>query len=850
MFHFKNTLFCFLVLLVSAPLIAPAQVAPRKPTAADIHDAIEKLGVLGSVLYVAAHPDDENTRLISYMASAQKMQTTYLSLTRGDGGQNLIGSELRELLGVLRTQELLMARSVDGGKQMFSRANDFGFSKSPAETMGFWNKQDVLSDVVWAIRKTQPDVVINRFSIDTTVDTHGHHTASAVLSQEAFDLAANPSVFPEQLKYVKVWQPKRLFFNTSWFFYGSREKFDAADKSKMTKIDIGVFMPTKGKSNNEIAAESRSMHKCQGFGSMGTRGADVDYLDYLKGIGKPNNGSIFDGINTTWARVQGGAAIGKLVTALTKEFKLSDPAASLPKLLKIKKLIDALPDSEHWKSIKSAEIQQVIAACTGLYLEASAASATAVPNQFVDVNLEAINRSKAQIVLTRIRFEGATQDTSMALSLGDNQRSTFKFKVKIPGSTPFTAPYWLSEKSSLGMYSVENQALRGLPETPRALKVIFELTLNGEKFSFERPVVHRYENPAKGELYRPFEITPSVFVNVKEKVYVFGDAAPKIVQFVVKAGADRSQGILMPKVPEGWAVSPDRQPFDLKLKGEEIILDFNITAPKGQAEGVVQAQVYVPSTGDNASADFVETPTKALRVIEYDHIPTQTVLQAAEARLVKVDVVKSGTQIGYFMGAGDDMPACLAQIGYQVTDLKENDFQQSAAALSRFDAIVLGIRAYNTKEKLKFYNEKLLEYVKNGGTLVVQYNTSGRDLLLPSPGPFPFKVGRGRTTEEDAKIRILKPEHPIFNKPNKIGAADFDHWVQERGLYFLSEWDKNYEALLSSNDTNEKPENGGLIIAPYGKGQYIYTGYSFFRQLPAGVPGAYRLFANLLSIGR
>ncbi|MBL7815119.1 MAG: PIG-L family deacetylase [Saprospiraceae bacterium] len=841
---YKNWLLCPLFLLLNF-LSINAQVAPKKPTSADIYDAIRKLNTLGSVLYVAAHPDDENTRLIAYMANEKRMHTTYLSLTRGDGGQNLIGTELREMLGVLRTQELLMARSVDGGKQLFSRANDFGFSKSPAETMAIWNKKEVLSDVVWAIRKTQPDIIINRFSQDTTVDTHGHHTSSAILSEEAFNLAADPSVFPEQLKYVHVWQPKRLFFNTSWFFYGSQEKFEAANKDKMLKLDIGVFYPTKGKSNNEIAAESRSMHKCQGMGMLSSRGSDPEYLDFLKGpLGKPTNGDPLQGINTTWNRLgTEGGEIGKVLEGVERNFKFENPAASVPALVSAMKLIEKLNDP-FWKEKKLADIKELIRWCSGLYLEVATNTAAAVAGQSVDFTIEAVNRSTANVKVTSIEFLGLKKDTTVNFDMTNNIRKLFRMKMTMPNELSFTSPYWLKDKATLGLYRVDDQLLRGLPETPRTVRAKFNLVIEGLPMTYETDIVNRYDAPAKGELYRPFEVTPSVFVNQIEKVYVFGDNEPKEVGFVVKSGADGIEGMLKPEVPNGWTLEPQSQNFKLKIKGEETVLTFKLTPPKGESEANIISKAYLKNK-DN----YEPVPTNAVRIIEYDHIPTQTVLYPSEAKVVKLDIKKRGINIGYVMGAGDDMPACLEQIGYQVTEIKDADFQHEGK-LQSFDAIVVGIRAYNTKEKLKFYNEKLLKYVENGGTMVVQYNTAGRDLQLQQFGPYPFKLGRGRTTEEDAPIRVLKPEHPVMNIPNKITQKDFNGWVQERGLYFLSEWDSKYEAILSCNDTNEKPEDGGLVVAKHGKGWYVYTGYSFFRELPAGVSGAYRLFANLLSLGK
>lgn len=842
-FYTLTAVLLFFVLVVKAQ-----QNYSSKLNASEVLESIKKLNVLGSVLYVAAHPDDENQRLISYMVSERKMQTAYLSLTRGDGGQNLIGSELREMLGVLRTQELLAARSIDGGKQMFTRANDFGFSKTPTETLKFWNKKEVLSDVVWAIRKWQPDVIINRFSTDTTIETHGHHTSSAILSKEAFDLAADPNIFPEQLKYVSVWQPKRLFFNTSWFFYGSREAFDKSPKTNLVSADLGVYYPWKGKSNNEIAAEARSMHRCQGFGGASQRGSDIEYFDYLKGIGKPKT-DVFEGINTSWSRVEGGEKIGTAIDAAIKAYNLNTPSASVPALIKILEQIENLPEG-HWKTIKLIEVKEIIRACCGLYFEASSATASGVANQKIEVTAEVTNRSDLNVKLERIELLGLGVDSTFGKNLANNARAQIKLIGKIPADAQTTAPYWLRNVSSLGMYTVNDQTLRGLPETPRTIYAQFDVTILDKKISYFYDVANKFENPARGEQWSPFEITPVVFVNIPEKVYIFADSAKRTVQFTIRAGADNVEGALEPKLPNNWKIEPLRKTFSLKQKGEEVTLTFLLTAPEKSEEATMAAQVLMIPSGklqDNLKFDYQPIETKSVKTIAYDHTPTQTVLLPAEAKIIKLDLKKSGKNIGYFMGAGDDMPACLEQIGYNVTQLTNANFQ-SLEGLKGFDAIVLGIRAYNTKEKLAFFNTTLLDYAKNGGTVVVQYNTSGRDLVTQKIGPYPFKISRDRTTEEDAIVTFLKPEHVALNKPNKISAKDFDGWVQERGLYFLIDLDPQYEQLISCHDINENPRDGGLVVTKYGKGWYVYTGYSFFRQMPAGVSGAYRLFTNLISL--
>ncbi len=812
--------------------------APMKLTSGDIYEKIQKAQILGTVLYIAAHPDDENTRMISYLSNELKVNTAYLSLTRGDGGQNLIGPEIRELLGVIRTEELLAARRVDGGKQMFTRANDFGYSKNPKETLEIWEQDEVLADVIWSIRKFQPDVIINRFSHDSGRRTHGHHTSSAVLSFKAFDLVGDKKQFSEQLKYVDAWQPRRLFMNTSWWFYGSRDKFAKADKTKMLSVDAGVYYPVKGKSNNEIAAESRSMHKCQGMGSTPSRGSQMEYLNLLKGDMPKNKEDIFDGINITWTRIDGGKAIGKLLGEVDNEFNYGNPSASLPKLMKAYQLIKKLPDG-YWKKIKQQEIEDIIVSCMGLFAEAKAEDYSATPGEEVELNMEVVNRSNAQAELISVEYLPTNLDSTLNLNLVGNQTFKFSKKLNLPNDMPLTGPYWLRKKASLGMYAVENQELRGLPNTPRTFKVRFNLKIEGVKVSLEREIIYKKTDPVKGEVYRPFEVTIPIFANLTEKVFVFSDDKSKDVKVLLKSGKKDVSGTLELCHPEGWKVEPELVDFDLKMKGEEQTFTFKLFPPKNQDVNFVTPLVKIGN----------QSYTQELVSIEYDHIPTQTVLKDGEAKVVKIDLKKEGENIAYIMGAGDEIPTNLEQIGYNVTLLEDKDI--SVANLKNYDALIIGIRAYNTVERLKFHQDKLFQYVEEGGTMIVQYNT-GHRLKLPKEkvAPYPLNISRDRVALETAEVRILKPDHHVMNYPNKITTKDFDGWVQERGLYFPNEWDGKFEAILSSNDPDEPARDGGLLIAQHGKGYYVYTGYSWFRELPAGVPGAYRIFANLISLGK
>ena len=808
---------------------------PEKLSSNQIFEKIEKLNFLGTALYVAAHPDDENTRLISYLSNHVKARTGYLSLTRGDGGQNLIGSEIRELLGVIRTQELLAARSVDGGEQLFSRANDFGYSKHPDETLKIWDEEKVLSDVVWAIRTFKPDVIINRFDHRTPGKTHGHHTSSAMLSVEAFDLVNDPSKFSNQLKYTETWQPKRLFFNTSSWFYKSKDEFKKATEGKLTSVDVGVFYPLKGLSNNEVASLASSQHLCQGFGRLTTRGSQNEYIEFLRGDKPKDTNDIFSGINTTWNRVKNGGDIGSILYDIEKNFDFENPAKHLKDLILAYKKIQSLED-KHWRDIKEKQIIQIIEACAGLYLEASSESSSAVPNDMVEVAIEVLNRNaEIPIFLESIGYKTEkTENINYDILLENNIKQQFKKTINLE-KLSYSDPYWLQTEGSLGMYNVNKRTLIGKPETPRKAVVFFNLLIDTTQLTIKKNIIHRYSKRDQVELYDPFEIVPLVTTKLNDKVLLFSDANEQIVNVGVRSGANNIKGKLFLDVPEEWKVSPTFIEIEIKQKGDTQTYPFKITPTINDSEGVIKASVLVD--GKKFDKELIE--------IKYDHIPKQTVLKKSEAKAVRLNIKKAGNFIGYIKGAGDLVPESLKQIGYSVVMINPEDITNEH--LRKFDAIVLGIRAYNTIPILKYKQKFLLEYVKNGGNMVVQYNTSRS---VDVAAPFKLNLSRDRVTDENAKVEILEKNHAVMNFPNKISERDFKGWVQERGLYFPNSWSSEYIPILSMNDWGEKPKKGSLLIAKYGKGNYIYTGLSFFRELPAGVSGAYKLFANILSIGQ
>ena len=823
----------FLAAIIALSTTAVLAQQPQKPTASEIYHKLEKLNFLGSALYVAAHPDDENTRLISYLANDMHAKTAYLSLTRGDGGQNLIGPEIRELLGVIRTQELLAARASDGGEQLFTRANDFGYSKHPDETLEIWNKDAVLSDVVRAIRTFKPDVIINRFNHRNPGSTHGHHTASAMLSFEAFDLVGDATKFPETAITYGSWQPKRLLFNTSWWFYGSKEKFEKADKSNLVSVETGNYYPALGLSNGEIASLSRSMHKSQGFGSTGTRGKQTEYLEFLKGEFPQDTTNIFDGINTSWSRIEGGVAIGKILNPLLDSFNFQDPSTIVPQLVEAYRLLKDTKQG-HWRSIKLKELEELIVACSGVFLEAVANKESINPMGAYTLKVEAINRGTNKITLSKITTASGLILSSKEIVLLSNEKENLELEVTSQNKVPSTA-YWLKSKGTLGMYSAPKDLI-GLPQTPAAEQISFTLNIDNTALQILKDVVYKFNDPVDGEVYRPFNVLPKVSASIAEKVLVFANENSQKVAVHVRAGKDNIEGTLQLNTPKGWVVSSP-QLFTLERQGETSTLWFTVTPPKNQSQGYLRPLIQIGDTYYD----------KELINIDYDHIPYQSVLLPSKAKVVRINIEKKGQHIGYIQGAGDGVGQSLEQIGYSVTNLDVTEI--SAQSLKKYDAVVVGVRAYNTIAALAFAQKELNKYVQAGGTMVVQYNTSHR-LVTKQVAPYALSLSRDRVTDEFAPVTILDPSHSVLNSPNKITQEDFKGWVQERGLYFPNKWAEEFTPILAMNDKGAPQTKGSLLVARYGKGHYVYTGLSFFRELPAGVAGAYRLFANIISIGK
>lgn len=839
------------VSLALLPALAQAlPLRPSQPDAARLERQLDKLLVVGSVLYVAAHPDDENTRLLAFFANGALLRTGYLSITRGDGGQNLIGRELGAGLGLIRTQELLAARGLDGAEQLFTRARDFGFSKSPTEALAIWGHDEILSDVVLAIRSFKPDVVVARFnpSFDNDgFETHGHHTASARLAVEAFSKASDPSYLPSDAhRALGVWQAKRIVLNVPFFGSPPPGNSPTREAAGLLSVDVGGYDQWLGLSYGELAADSRSMHKSQGFGASRRRGPQPEYFKLLAGA--PMTSSPFDGVTLDWSRVPGAQAVAAALAQARAAFKPAAPEAALPGLFAARAALDALPGNP-WKAEKLAALEQAIVACAGLFAEVTSASATATPGSEVSLTASALLRRPVAALVGAVRLDavrtfgdvhGTPRELREGLLVED------KYSRTVPANTAVRGPHWLETPALPGRYpglGAGSDPLLALQ--PEVAQVEAELTFTfaglpggrPEELVVRRRVVEKTVDPVLGERYRELQLLPKVTLDPLSPLLVFTTTAPRELRLRVRS-ANGASGSVMLDAPAGFTFTPSEAAFTLAAGGEAEVA-FAVTPPAGAAMGTLRAR---------ARLGVEEVPGRELRVLDHAHIPVQTMLPPAEVKLVRAEVLHARRRVGYVQGPGDDVPEVLRQAGYDVTLLTPAALrEQPAAFFQAFDALVFGIRAFNTEPGLLASNDKLLAFAEQGGVVLVQYLTA-LELGEKRPlGPAPFTIGRARVTDEEAAVEVSAD--PVLAGPNAIGPADWLGWVQERGLYFAATWDPRWATPLAMHDPKEQPQKGSLLIARHGKGAFIYSGLAFFRQLPAGVPGALRLFANLLDAG-
>jgi len=915
------------LLFLSAAVVLVAIVAPTRaqrlfPGEIEIRQALERLNTLGSVMMVGAHPDDDREVVLAYLSRGRHVRTAYLSLTRGEGGQNLIGPEQGDELGIIRTQELLASRRIEGSEQYFTRAIDFGFSKTADESMQKWQRDKVLADVVWNIRRFRPDVVIDVFT-GTPRDGHGHHQVSAILGQEAFSAAADPNKFPEQLAYVQAWQPKRLMQNPIAIQQNDRKGDQKGKEEARLEIDVGEYSPELGYSYGEIGAISRSTNRSQGQGTAERKGSQKQA--FITVAGDKATKDIFDGIDITWNRIPGGGPVGALLKQTLDSFVPAHPEALLPALAQARGVIAALADStkDPLAARKLQELDETMALASGLSLEAQAASATMTPGSMLRVNITAIRRSTAPVTLTGVNLsgmEGAPALNLASVVLADNQPGNYTLNVRVPDNQPYSQPYWLELPKDGNLYSVRDPRNIGLAENAPVLEAHFTVKIAGADIVLTRPVQNRYTDQVYGELVRPLAVAPPVSIDLPEHSLVFADTQPRKIEVPIRSNAGKPSGEARLEVPVGWTVEPAMRHFELGGTGEQITVAFDLTPPAAPARGTVRAVAMVGGRSVSSSTE----------VIQYPHFPIQTLFPPAEASLVRADIKNLSKNIGYVMGAGDEVPGSLRQIGCEVTMLSAEDLTHGD--LSRYDAVVTGVRAWNTRADLRANYQRLYDYASNGGTVVVEYSRpegggggrgggapaapngqaqaaaagtgqtpaapangrgggrggrggAGRGAgqaaangaapggaaattppptprgpvapelvdaagLLEHMGPYPIHIGNDRVTVEEAPVTFPNPQLALLHAPNEITSADFDGWVQERGLYFADRWDSRYVSVLESHDPGEEPLPGGMLYTKYGNGAYVFSAYDWFRELPSGVPGAYRLFANMLSAAK
>jgi len=828
-----------LAVLIGACL-TPIHAQRELSGSAEARLALDRLNVTGSVLMIAAHPDDENTALLAYLARGRKVRTGYLSLTRGEGGQNLIGAEQGDALGVIRTQELLAARRIDGAQQFFTRAVDFGFTKTPEETLQKWGREKILSDVVWVVRRFRPDVIILRFS-GTPRDGHGQHQVSAILGREAFTAAADPKRFPEQLQWVQPWQATRLMWNPGAFTKEQREEVEKMPNR--ISVDPGDFDPVLGHSYAEIAGMSRSLHRSQGMGAAERKGSAKDFL--VTQAGPIATKDIFDGIDISWNRVPSGAAVGNVLAEAARTFDSENPDRIVPLLLKAQTAMAAL--HQPLPEGKQKELSEAIALCSGLWLDATADKYAVTPGGALKFDATALSRDHLAVQVKSIEIEGiapATTKDKFGDVLPFNEPKVFTLTATVPEHEALSQPYWLVEPKQGDTYTIPNQLDVGLAENPPLFSAHFHLRIESTDVEVVRPVAYRYIERAQGELTRPVVVEPPVSLQWSKPAMLFPQSAAEMAELQVRANIPKAAGEVHIQTPAGWRVSANSEKFQLTDAGEQSVLSFQLTPPSGDAQGLLAATAKV---GDQTVSTEMET-------INYPHIPPQVLYPTATAKLVRADVRLLPKTIGYVMGAGDEVPQALQQLGADVMLLSADDL--ASGNLSRFDAIVTGVRAYNVRSDLRANENRLMDYVKNGGTVVVQYNVAdgqnpfGGTTTLSNIGPYPLTTGSERVTVEEAAVQFPNPASPLLHQPNEITARDFDGWIQERGLYFASKWDDHYQPLFETHDPGQKPQEGSTLYTRYGKGAYVFTSLSWFRELPAGVPGAFRIFANLLSAGK
>jgi LmbE family N-acetylglucosaminyl deacetylase len=875
------------VALFAGSLTMPeAQVRPIYDLGAGgLTQVLQRLQTTASAMHTGAHPDDEDSAFIARTARGDHARVAYLALNRGEGGQNIIGTELFDGLGIIRTEELLQARRLDGGEQYFTRTFDYGFSKTLEEATAKWDDRQVLDDMVRVIRTFRPLVIYSRFS-GTQADGHGHHQMAGFMTPRAFRAAADPTQFPEQIREgLRPWQPKKLYRTAGRGGGPAAGPAAAPADGPITQVQEGIVDPALGRSFAEISFEGRSQHKSQEMGTIETRGPIASALLRVESLvtAPTPERSIFDGIDVTvpgLARLAGLpdgairtelAAMDAAAKKALADYNVLNPVTILPTLADglratraareaVKTLnasADARAEADFLLAFKEDDFIEALTRAAGVVVDPTAEDETVVQGTSVTVNVRTFLPEGSPVKVTAATVNtprGWTVATAAPEppAAGGRGGGPFgrrevashdaRYQVSVPATAPLTQPYFLEQPRTGDSYAWADSAPKGQPFGPPAMSATVTMEIAGANISVTQPVMFRFADRVRGELRREVNVVPAVTVGLDSSLLIVPlGTTPFQQRVVVRASSFAADvtGTLRLRLPQGWTSAPAEVPFSLKSDGDKTSAVFTVTAPARRTAGSFDIVAEAVVGGTTFARDMQE--------IAYPHIQTHRVFWPAKSTAQVLDLKVADVNLGYIMGSGDLVPDALRRMGIRVTPI--DDETLATGDLSRFDTIMVGVRASEGRPAFVANNGRLLEYMERGGTLIVQYQQT--DYEARNLPPYPAQAPQNsRVTDETAPVRILAPAHPVFTFPNRITEADFSNWVQERNLYSFVTFDPRYTPLLETFDRGEGPQRGGQVYAQVGRGQYVYTSYSWFRQLPAGVPGAYRQIANLVSLAK
>ena len=867
---FNHLVVASLVITIIFPFIGQPAAAQVRPIydrgTAGLVQSLKRLQTVASVMHTGAHPDDEDSGLLAYLARKENARTAYLSLTRGDGGQNVIGEELFESLGVIRTEELLQARRLDGGSQFFTRVMDYGFSKTRAEAALIWGEREVLADMVRAIRIFRPLVIISRFS-GTPADGHGQHQMAGYLSPIAFKAAADPNEFPEQIREgLRPWQAKKFYFGQG---FGQNP-----NNTPSVILNTGEYDFLLGRSYFEIAMEGRSQHKSQEMGLLELRGRQTSGLRMAESnVGTSNNEtSVFDGIDISISAIAGltnnseepfAARLDELeatAKAALENFDPLKPERIVPILAKGYEQAHSAewstrnPDSKAMLREKQREFANAIQLAAGVVVDALSDVETINPGGSTNVAVRIFAPEGSSINVDSVKLSVPEKWDAQSIAqppaapqTGFRPRNEIPFaasffRLNVPGTAPFTQPYWLEHPRRKFTFDWDKAGTAmTFPFAEALVTAEAVIDIAGAKVTIDREVQYRFADDIRGELRREINVVPALSPDVDSDLLIAPISTTavshKLVMKITNHSPGKASGSAHFNAPPNWNITPKQADFVLEHSGDSTALTFEVTIPANAAAGTYDLNAVAEMNG--ISYD------QSIREIAYPHIQTHRIYSPAKVTARVLPLSVAAVRVGYIVGSGDKVPEAIRRLGLPVTFLDEK--MLSTGDLSQFDTIVVGIRASQVRPDFVGNNTRLLNFVKEGGTLIVQYQQ--QEYVRFGLQPFPARMDRNvRVTDETADVRILDPANPIFNFPNKIGADDWKNWVQERNLYSFSQYGPEYKPLLATHDPGEDDVLGGMLYAQIGKGHYVYTSYSWFRQLPVGTPGAYRIFANMLSL--